>query len=68
MKIEEYLYKVNLIMFNAGDEFNEDLCDPRKDNGVPCVCIFEYSIVMSSIEFIIFLGCLVAFFIANYKK
>ena len=55
-------------MFNAGDEFNEDLCDPRKDNGVPCVCIFEYSIIMSSIEFIIFLGCLVAFFIANYKK
>ena len=53
-------------IFNAivgGDE-----CDPKLNNGVPCVCIFEYSIIVTAIEFMTFLGCLTAFFIANCKK
>ena len=55
-------YLFNTIVDNGQE------CDPTTNNGVPCVCIFEYSIVISTIEFMCFLGCLVAFFVGNCKK
>ena len=56
-------------LFNTIDEdYGEEECDPNTNNGVPCVCIFEYSIIISAIEFIIFLGCLIAFFVGTCKK
>ena len=42
-------------------------CDPTLDNGVPCVCIYSYSIVVSTVEFLVFTGCVVYFFVASRK-
>lgn len=43
-------------------------CDPKLNNGVPCVCIYRYSIIVTAIEFMTFIGCLVTFLIASFKK
>jgi len=43
-------------------------CDPNVDNGVPCVCTFEYSMVVSSIEIVVFMVAVAAFLLTRLKK
>ena len=43
-------------------------CDPNTDNGLPCVCIKTYQVVLANIEAGCYLACLVSFFIATWKR
>ena len=52
----------------GGGENTDSDCDPDSNNGVACLCIFNYTVAFASIEFIAYIGCLGMFFFLSCKK
>jgi len=43
-------------------------CDPKNNTGVPCLCIFPYTIVLSTLETISFILAVAAFVYTRRRK